>query len=107
VRKLWPPTYDDFSIRTWAALSSIAVNLAGLLCCLWFDAINVFWWIGFPGLFAFLLINGSIEEASSVWRVSAGLALWAVLNLISYYFVARFVIRALQPVKGWWPEKQS
>jgi hypothetical protein len=107
VRKLWPPTYDDFSVRTWAALSSILVNLAGLLCWFWFGALNVLWWIGFPGLFAFLLFNGSIEEASSLGRICIGMAAWVVINLLFYYFVARFVIRAFQPVKYWWPERQS
>jgi hypothetical protein len=34
-----------------------------------------------------------------------GVAAWLVTNLIFYYFVARFIISAFRPVKGWWPEK--
>jgi hypothetical protein len=107
VRKFWPLTQDDFSIRLWAALSSAFLNLVGLLCCLWFGVIKVLWLVGFPGALAFLLINGSIEEASSVWWVSIGIAAWVFINLVFYYYVVRFVISAFQPVKDWWPERQS
>jgi hypothetical protein len=108
MRKLWPPAYDDFSVRTWAVTSSALVNLFGLFWCLYGDVTHILWWLAFPGYFAFALVAGaSIEEANSIPLVSVGVAAWLVTNLIFYYFVARFIISAFQPVKGWWPEKRS
>ena len=104
MRKRWPPIYDDFSVNVWAALSSVFVNLLGLICIA-FGFINVLWWVGFPGLFAFVLLNGGIEEANSVWRISVGISSWVVINLLFYYFIARWVISAFRPVRGWWPER--
>jgi hypothetical protein len=64
-----------------------------------FGISTVLWWVGFPGAFAFSLIAGPIEEADSVWRISFGIGAWVVINLIFYFFVARFVLNAFQPVK--------
>src|SRR5262249_56404416 len=50
MRKLWPPTYDDFSIRVWAAIVSLVTNSV-----LWTLALSrsetAFWLLLFPGLF--------------------------------------------------------
>jgi hypothetical protein len=108
MRKLWPPSHDDFRIGVWAVLSSGAVSLFGAIFCFLGDVTHILWWFAFPGYFAFAVIAGaSIEEANSIPLVSLGVAAWLTVNFVFYYFVMRFVLRAFQPVKGWWPEKRS
>ena len=107
MRRLWPPAYDDFSIRVWAASFAILLNLVGAVLIFRGGLTDILWWFGFPGAFAFVPVaGGGIEEVDG-WRAWCGFAAWLLANGVFYYFVARFFIRLFQPVNGWWPEKRS
>ena len=104
--KLWPPTYDDFSIRFWAAAVSAAINLvAGLL--VYFHAVAEPFFLLFfaPGLIVFMLVTRQdFEGANFGWF---GLSAGIVVNFVFYYLVAWVLIRSFRPATNWWPAKRS
>jgi len=101
MRKLWPPTYDDFSIRVWAAIVSLVTNSV-----LWTLALSrseaAFWLLLFPGMFPAAVLGCDFEDRCT----SVGVAAWVLTDLVCYYFIAWWLIRAFQPSTSWWPEKR-
>jgi hypothetical protein len=105
MRRLWPPYYDEFSLRLWASAASTFMNMLVVLALFIPNAFWISFLVGFPGWFAFMLVGRQgIEEADfNFWAIVAGL----LVNLGAYYLIARWVFAAFQPVRGWWPEKRS
>ena len=107
MRTLWPPTYDEISIRVWAAAGSLLVNLVlGLLICFRLAGIGVAIF-SFPALFAYILVYTIVNHGIEVDTVSwLGVIIAAVINFGFYYLIFWWLISAFQPAKSWWPEKR-
>lgn len=107
MRKLWPPTYDDVSVRFWAAAVSVSANLA-LVSVLYLHLVclEILFLYG-PALFSYTLVsalvNRGIESDSVSWL---GLIAATLVNLGFYYFVSWWLISAFRPARSWWPEKR-
>jgi apolipoprotein N-acyltransferase len=103
MRKLWPPYYDDFTLRVWAAVTSVVVS--SVLWALAFSKPDsVMYCLMVPGAFAEMIVaRRGVEEGITL----PGLIAWMVTNAAFYYFIAWWLIRAFQPVKVWWPTKRS
>jgi hypothetical protein len=106
MRKLWPPYYDDASLRLWATSVSVVINL--IVVVLAFSGSVFSFTLGMPGwmvFMAFMVVKSrGIEEATV--NLSA-IIIGFLVNFGFYYFIARWVFSAFQPVQGWWPEKRS
>lgn len=102
MRKLWPPTYDDFSVRVWAAVISILVN-----ALLWIfvsaGSFVAFLFLAFPGIFPAVILGSGIEDRFN-W---IGAGAWILTELAFYYFIAWWLIGAFRPATNWWPEKKA
>lgn len=106
MRKLWPPTSDDFSVRLWAVLASIAFNLL-LWGCLRRGLEGAFWWL-VPGLFPAVLVSaiaGWDMDGATIHVVAAIVLILG--NLGFYYLIYWVIINMFTPSRNWWPEKRS
>ncbi|HEY6307393.1 MAG TPA: hypothetical protein VI488_13140 [Candidatus Angelobacter sp.] len=108
MRELWPPTYDDFSVRGWAAALSGSVNLIlGLLLYLHRVGFELLF-LYLPGFFAYMFVYSLANHGIEVASVSRlGLVAAVIANFALYYFVAWWLIRAFRPATNWWPAKHS
>lgn len=106
MRKIWPPTYDDFSVRIWAAILSTIINLL-----LWSFAMlgAQFAFFGlFPGLipaFAIAAIIWHGVEGSGITIL--GFTTVIAANFGFYYLICWVFINLFRPATNWWPEKHS
>jgi hypothetical protein len=105
VRKLWPPTYDDFSIRFWAAAASGTINFAIAILLYFRLALFIILWTMAPAILTFMFVSRQdFEGASFSW---SGLIAGIAANFVFYYLVAWLFIRAFRPATNWWPEKRA
>src|SRR5215472_14263334 len=108
MRKLWPPTYDDCSVRLWAIASSFIFNLLFFLLA-WLNPATQGLYIFFiPGMiFAMTAgaLSGGEAGGSVIVVISAVIGLLA--NLGFYYLVSWVFINMFRPATNWWPEKRS
>lgn len=106
VRKLWPPTSDDFSVRLWATLASIAFNLL-LWVVLLSGLEGAFWWL-LPGFIPAAMVSaiaGWDMEGAAIHVVAAIVLILG--NLGFYYLISWVIINMFTPSRNWWPEKRS
>lgn len=105
MRKIWPPTYDRFSIRLWAVFGSVAINL--LLCVLFFSGSEaVFWW-ALPGIMPAFAVGAMSGFPDGKFAQVLGGTIFLVGNLGFYYLVSWILINMFTRSTNWWPEKQT
>lgn len=105
MRRLWPPTYDRFTVRLWAAASSAAINL--LLVALFFTRLeSVFWWM-LPGLIPAFAVGAMSGVPEGKFALVLGGAIFLIGNFGFYYLVSWVLINLFIPSTNWWPEKRT
>src|SRR5262245_58199491 len=97
MRKLWPPTYDNVSVRLWAAATSAVVVLLLWLLAMNTDSDTLYWLFAFPGMLPAMVIT-SISQGDVEGTITPlALIAWIVADFALYYFVAWVFIRAFRP----------
>jgi hypothetical protein len=105
MRKLWPPTYDDFSIRIWATIVSAIVSLL-LWAFFVFGSETAFLILLVPGMFPVVMISGhGIEELDHLtWTI---IIAWVLTQFAFHYCIAWWLIGSFRPRTSWWPTPRS
>ena len=105
MRKLWPPTYDDFSVRMWAAIVSVMVNSL-LWAFMFLGAQGAFWWL-VPGVLpaaAISAIAGYNFEGPTIPVIAAFTCIVADFGF--YYLISWVLINMFTRSTDWWPTKR-
>jgi|SRR5579864_5359696 len=105
MRKLWPPTYDRFSVRLWSLFGSAAINLL-LSALLLSGSEYVYWWM-VPGFLPAFAVGAMSGFPDGKFAQVLGGAIFLVGNLGFYYLVSWVLISMFTPSTNWWPEKRS
>ena len=104
MRKLWPPTYDNVSVRVWAAFISAAINL--LLCVLFFSGSEVVFWGALPGIMPAIFLSAMAGYGEWEFIPIVGTAVVIACNFCFYYLVSWILINMFTPSTNWWPQNE-
>ena len=105
MRKTWPPTYDNVSVRVWAVFGSATINL--LLWTLFFTGSDaVFWW-ALPGIMPAIFLSMMFGYGDLEIMPALGTAVVIAGNFVFYYLVSWVLINMFTPSTNWWPERRT
>ena len=107
MHKLWPPTYDNLSVRLWAAAISVVVILFLWLLVKTTDSDTVFWFFAFPGMFPAMIVTGITHGDIEGSLTPLAFMAWLLTEFAFYYSIAWVFISAFRPATNWWPEKRA